>query len=114
MIKYEDLTYYQSITVGFSRLLNALFGGSANQMLSSRAHEQDWWLELVIDALFFWEEEPHCKTSYEWEQGISSELHKPNEACKEIQYYAFCFWICLLMAALISAGVWLLFVIINY
>jgi hypothetical protein len=83
-------------------------------MLSSRAHEQDWWLEIFIDAFFFWEKEPHCKSSYEWEQGLTEQLHEPNEACKEIQRYSFMIWLWIVFFSLVGLALWLLFVIINY
>jgi len=69
---------------------------------------------MFIDAVFFWEEEPHCKTSYEWEQGLTSKLHEPNAACRDAQHYFFCFLIGLIMIGLVIAAWWLLRIVVNY
>jgi len=53
--------------VHLSRWLNQKCGGNKNEMLSSRAHRTGWWLEAVIDRIFFWQKR-HCKQSYRWEK----------------------------------------------
>lgn len=53
--------------VYFSRYVNMLCGGNPNEMLSSRVHNEGWWLEVVIDSIFFWQHR-HCERSARWER----------------------------------------------
>ena len=59
------------IAIAFDQLCNALTGGWADETLSSRAwrlRAHPGWnaFRLVVEALFFWQEN-HCKASYESE-----------------------------------------------
>ena len=62
----------KQILIAIDQLFNALFGGWADETLSSRAwrqqHKKKHWsvLRMVIDALFFWEKD-HCRKAYESE-----------------------------------------------
>lgn len=55
----------------FSRLLNALRGGTADITLSAASHIDELWTESVIDALFYvltlGREKNHCRIWWEWE-----------------------------------------------
>lgn len=63
----------KQILIAIDQLFNALFGGWADETLSSRAWRQHgrktgWFiLRIVIDSLFF-REGDHCRTAYESEQ----------------------------------------------
>lgn len=62
----------KQILIAIDQLFNALFGGWADETLSSRAWRQQdrktYWhiLRIVIDCLFFWEAD-HCRQAYESE-----------------------------------------------
>ena len=62
----------KQILIAIDQLFNALFGGWADETLSSRTwrqqHRKTHWriLRMVIDALFFWEAD-HCRCAYESE-----------------------------------------------
>ena len=56
-----------------SRMVNVLvFDGHVNQMVSSRAYEEDWKLKPWIDQYFkiFHGEENHCEESWKLEYGL--------------------------------------------
>lgn len=68
------------VLLAFDQLLNAVFGGWADESLSSRS----WRLYIergrkipktIINALFFWQEN-HCKEAYESEL---QRLHIPPQ-----------------------------------
>lgn len=58
------------VLIAIDQLANALFGGYADETLSSRAHRMRqkgqtyWrWTAEFIDALFFWQE-GHCEAAW--------------------------------------------------
>ena len=59
----------KNIAIAFDQLINTLIGGMADETLSAKAWRMRlvspaWHAaQVVIDALFFWQEE-HCKQSY--------------------------------------------------
>ena len=61
------------IPIAIDQLINTLFGGWADETISSVAwrkrHEGKGWaiLRRVIDTLFFWQTN-HCRTAYESEK----------------------------------------------
>ena len=58
---------YLNLLVCVSRLLNTVFGGKHDEMLSSRVYrEQNRAGIFILDTIFFWEKE-HCRACYEWE-----------------------------------------------
>ena len=72
--------YWFNVAVAFDQLLNALFGGTCDETLSSRAHrlkiERGRKLpSMLINALFFWQTD-HCKEAYESEL---ERLHLPPQ-----------------------------------
>ena len=62
----------EQIPIAIDQLVNALFGGWADETISSvawrkRGKGKGWEaMQLVIDRLFFWQKN-HCKTAYESE-----------------------------------------------
>ena len=59
------------ILIAIDQLINTLFGGMADETLSSRAYRLELergrsWARKLIDALF-WFDKSHCKESYESE-----------------------------------------------
>ena len=65
--------------VAFDQLFNALFGGTCDETLSSRAHrlkvERGRKIpSMIINAIFFFQED-HCKEAYESE---INRLHLPG------------------------------------
>ena len=59
------------VLVALDQLANTLFGGYADETLSSRAHRHRLggsrtWPAWIIDHLFFWQTE-HCRSAYESE-----------------------------------------------
>ena len=65
----------EQIPIAFDQLVNTLFGGWADETISSVAwrkrHDGKGWalLRKLIDMLFFWQAD-HCKTAYasEWQR----------------------------------------------
>ena len=63
----------EQIPIAIDQLINTLFGGWADETISSVAwrkrHEGKGWATLrrVIDTLFFWQTN-HCQTAYESEK----------------------------------------------
>ena len=53
----------KQILIAIDQLINALFGGWADETLSSRAYREFPLVAQVIDNLFFWQPE-HCRDSY--------------------------------------------------
>lgn len=55
------------VAIALDQLLNTLFGGYADETLSSRAYRMRRdgkpWPERVINGLFFWQED-HCYEAY--------------------------------------------------
>lgn len=75
--------YFFQIALAFDQLLNALFGGWADESLSSRS----WRLYIernrptpktIINTIFFWQEN-HCREAYESEL---ERLHVPPQMRK--------------------------------
>ena len=63
------------IAVAFDQLVNAVFGGYADETISSRSHRayvdgKRKWTRNVINAMFFWQKD-HCKEAYESEMDRS-------------------------------------------
>lgn len=59
------------IRVALDQLVNTIFGGFADETISSRSHRayvsgKRKWTRNVINALFFWQDD-HCKEAYESE-----------------------------------------------
>ena len=63
---------FSQIPIAFDQLVNTLFGGWADETISSAAwrkrNEGNGWrfLLCVIDCIFFWHPD-HCKTAFESE-----------------------------------------------
>jgi hypothetical protein len=59
--------YFSNLLCAFSQLLNAIFGGNHNEMLSAKAHRKNIkWLIRVINFLFL--DSNHCKKAFEYER----------------------------------------------
>ena len=59
------------VLVALDQLVNTLFGGYADETISSRSHRayvsgKRKWMRNLINALFFWQND-HCKEAYESE-----------------------------------------------
>lgn len=67
-MKHPD--YFQ-VLIAVDQLINAFFGGMADETLSSRAHRLKIergrkWVSAVINVIFFFQKD-HCKEAYESE-----------------------------------------------
>jgi len=56
----------KQIAIALDQLVNAIFGGWADETLSARFHRTNSPLKRYVDAAFFWEED-HCLSSYQAE-----------------------------------------------
>ena len=62
----------EQIPIAIDQLVNTIFGGWADETISSRAHRMQGksrkWARLrkLIDAIFFWQKN-HCESAYESE-----------------------------------------------
>lgn len=75
----EMKEYCFHVAIAFDQLLNALFCGTCDETLSSRAYrlkiERDRCIPYyLINLIFFWQED-HCKEAYESE---INRLHLPG------------------------------------
>jgi len=67
------LWYKKQVLIALDQLVNALFGGWADETLSARAHRCKWQKrEWLINLLFFLEKDSegkrnHCEQAYEHE-----------------------------------------------
>lgn len=61
------MPYWTVVLEATSQWINAVFfrAKDADEMLSSRAHRQQWKLETWID---WWFGAGHCKEAFEWER----------------------------------------------
>jgi hypothetical protein len=66
--------YISKISRALDQLINTLFCGNEDEMLSSRAHWisllgfQGWvTVKLLIDKLFFWSPN-HCESAFDYEE----------------------------------------------
>lgn len=74
-------TWLTQVFIAIDQVFNAIFGGFADETLSSRAHRQQgkkwYWflLRRFIDLLFFWQKN-HCEEAF-----LSERLgrHHPEE-----------------------------------
>lgn len=63
----------KQVLIAFDQLINALFGGWADETLSARSYRSSeksfrWYLMMrLIDCLFFWQD-AHCYNAYESEK----------------------------------------------
>lgn len=58
---------YLNLLVCASRLLNTIFGGKHDEMLSSRVYRERIWIGVfIVDTIFFWEKN-HCRACLDWE-----------------------------------------------
>ena len=62
----------KQIAIAFDQLVNAVFGGYADETLSARCwrlrkYQPYKFLRPLIDGLFFWQD-GHCEASYESEK----------------------------------------------
>ena len=72
------------ICVALDQLVNTIFGGFADETISSRSHRayvsgKRKWTRNVINALFFWQAD-HCKEAYESEMSRSQLPPEMREA----------------------------------
>lgn len=58
------LAYLTNLGRAVSRLGNAVVGGHSGEMISARAHRENWeTAEWLLDRLFFWEDS-HCQECF--------------------------------------------------
>ena len=55
--------WWLQILIAIDQLLNALFKGWADETISARAHRQNDWKRVLINTLFFWQQD-HCADAY--------------------------------------------------
>lgn len=56
--------YFEQIFIACDQVVNAVFGGYADETISSRMYrEQRKFWQMLIDNMFFWQEN-HCFNSY--------------------------------------------------
>ncbi|QQF85739.1 DNA helicase UvrD [Histophilus somni] len=66
--------WFYHVLIAVDQLLNAVFGGAADETFSSRCYrgavlakkpKKRWRvMHFVIEGLFFWEKGEHCKNAY--------------------------------------------------
>lgn len=62
--------YLLNIAIAIDQLVNAIFNGEPDEMLSARAWRiriKNRWLRIAIDTLFFFDKN-HCQECYEIER----------------------------------------------
>ena len=60
------MAYVHNLLVAFSQLINAIFGGNPNEMLSARAYREDRrWLVGFLNLIFA--DDYHCFKSFKFE-----------------------------------------------
>lgn len=62
------MSYWLNLAIAIDQFFNALFAGSCDETLSSRAYRLDKergrkWLRFLIDAILFFDKD-HCHQSY--------------------------------------------------
>ena len=62
--------YIYNMLIGIDQFANVVLGGAPDQTISSRcwAHRDHWagrYAVALIDWLFSWHEQEHCKSSYD-------------------------------------------------
>lgn len=68
------MSYWRNLLIAFDQLVNAIFAGSCDETLSARAHREKWWVENLINLLFW--DRNHCRDSYIAER---NRHHLPRE-----------------------------------
>jgi len=58
--------YFTNLGRALSRLGNAIIGGYSGEMFSARCYRRGWWLEWVVNWVFWWEIN-HCHDCWETE-----------------------------------------------
>jgi hypothetical protein len=74
------MSYGKNLLIGIDQLINAIFGGWADETISSQAYRWEKngirsWPRKVIDTIFFWQK-AHCRGSYVYEK---ERRHLPPE-----------------------------------
>ena len=67
------MTYIEGLFLAFDQFINAVLGGWPDETLSSRCWREEQqglraWPRKLVDGLFFWQREGHCKRAYEAER----------------------------------------------
>ena len=67
------MTYIEVLFIAFDQFINAVLGGWPDETLSSRCWREEQqglraWPRKLVDGLFFWQREGHCKRAYEAER----------------------------------------------
>lgn len=57
------MTYLANLWSATSQWFNTLIGGDPNESISGRAYREQWWIEKLINGLFFWQSR-HCRGAY--------------------------------------------------
>jgi hypothetical protein len=65
----------KQFAIALDQLINAMFGGMADETISARVYRNNWTLVEKFINLIFWDSE-HCKKSYESEM---KRLQLPKE-----------------------------------
>ncbi len=70
--KPRRVSYGQRIAIALDQLLNALFAGSEDETISSRAYKASlggkrW--GCLLCRFLNWLDKDHCKNSVEWDEG---------------------------------------------
>lgn len=64
--------YLKNVLIGIDQLINALFGGDADETISSRVGKRrdaaERFMAPIVDKLFFWDKD-HTKASIEHDEG---------------------------------------------
>lgn len=63
------MTYIEGLFIAFDQFINAVLGGWPDETLSSRCWREEQqglraWPRKLVDGLFFWQREGHCKRAY--------------------------------------------------
>lgn len=73
--------YLLTVLIAINQLINAIFRGDEDEMISARAHRlnhfTDWAIaEILIDSFFFWDAN-HCRNAHNYE--IEKALKRANK-----------------------------------
>jgi hypothetical protein len=73
----EIFWYCKNVSIGFDQFVNSIFGGYADETMSSRLYRLSIsdssfaifgkTMVILLDIFFLWQGKNHCKNSHEWE-----------------------------------------------
>jgi hypothetical protein len=74
----EIFWYFKNLAIGFDQFVNCVFGGYADETMSSRLYRLSVsdsnfaifgkTMVIILDLVFLWQGKNHCQKSYEWDK----------------------------------------------